>query len=180
MVTWFFHGLNWTVVSPLAGSSFGWFSFIVVFISILTPSGTEAVGLERGSEVGAQRCHHEYGRLPRPEDNDFYQVHNNIKLKCDLCGHKSESSAAFEGHKSMKHDLNIPHTAKWEKNKCHICNINFNKTEIFKNHLLENHGFIDDSEECMNCESIDVGLYLPAPQQYIVMNCRDCESEEED
>ena len=41
--------------------------------------------------------------------------------------------------------------------------------------MLEDHGFMDDSKECMNCESIDVGLYLPAPQQYIVMNCKDCE-----
>ena len=39
----------------------------------------------------------------------------HLQLKFDLCGHKSESSAAFKGHKSMKHDLNIPRTAKWEK-----------------------------------------------------------------
>ena len=46
--------------------------------------------------------------------------------------------------------------------------------------MLEDHGFMDDSKECMNCEGIDVGLYPPAPQQYIVMNCKDCESEEDD
>ena len=35
----------------------------------------------------------------QPEDKDLNQIHNNLKFKCDFCGHKSESSAAFKGHK---------------------------------------------------------------------------------
>ena len=33
---------------------------------------------------------------PQPEDKDLNQIPNNLKLECDLCGHKSESSAALK------------------------------------------------------------------------------------
>ena len=46
--------------------------------------------------------------------------------------------------------------------------------------MIKRHGFTDDSNECMNCESTEVGLYLPMPKQYISMNSKDCEHEEEE
>ena len=46
--------------------------------------------------------------------------------------------------------------------------------------MIEDHDFLDDSNECMNCESVEVGLYLPVPRQYIFMNCKSCEREEEE
>ena len=54
----------------------------------------------------------------------------------------------------MEHDLNIPHTAQWDKNKCHICNITFKEKEFLKRHMIKHQGFTDDSNECMNCERI--------------------------
>ena len=80
----------------------------------------------------------------------------------------------------MQHDLNIPHTAKWDKNKCHICYITFKEIELFKSHMMNHHSFTDDSNEWMTCESIEVGLYLQMPKQYVSMNCKDCEHEEEE
>jgi hypothetical protein len=117
---------------------------------------------------------------PQPEDEDQHQIPKVLQFKCDMCGHESGSLAALQGHKSIKHDFFIPHTAKWDKNKCHICNISFKDTALFKSHMIVNHGFLDDSKECMNCESLEVVLYLPVPQQYIFMNCKDCEHEEEE
>ena len=52
---------------------------------------------------------------PQPKDEDLNQIPIHLHFRCDLCGHESESLAAFQGHKSVKHDLNIPHAAKWEK-----------------------------------------------------------------
>ena len=64
--------------------------------------------------------------------------------------------------------------------KCCICDITFKDKALFKSHMIVDHGFLDDSKECINCESIEVGLYIPMPQQYIFMNCKDCEREEEE
>ena len=46
--------------------------------------------------------------------------------------------------------------------------------------MIKHHGFTDASNECMNCESIEVGLYLPMPKQYVSMNCKDCVHDEEE
>ena len=40
--------------------------------------------------------------------------------------------------------------------------------------------FLDVSDKCMNCESTKVGLYLPVSQQYLFMNCIDCQREEDE
>ena len=112
---------------------------------------------------------------PQPKE-----ILTSMHFKCDICGHISESAAALQGHTLIKYDFNIPHTSKWNKNKCYICNINFKETVFFKNHMIEEHGFLDDSDKCMNCESTEVGLYLPVPQQYVFMNCIDCQREEDE
>ena len=99
-----------------------------------------------------------------------------MHFKCDICKHESISEAALHGHKSLKHDIKIPHTSQWDKKKCHICNIVFTETTLFKNHMIKQHGFSDEhSDECMNCESTEVGDYRPVPSQHIFMNCKNCE-----
>ena len=65
----------------------------------------------------------------------------SMHFKRDICGHISELAAALQGHTSIRHDFNIPHTSKWDKNKCYICNINFKETVLFKNHIIEEHVF---------------------------------------
>ena len=70
---------------------------------------------------------------------------------------------------------NIPHTSHWDPNKCHICNIVFTQTEDFKCHMIKQHGFEDNSDNCMNCEGTEVGLYRPMPFQAVHMNCVECE-----
>ena len=99
----------------------------------------------------------------------------SMHFKCDIRGHISESAAALQGYTSIGHYFNIPHTSKWEKNKCYICNINFKETVLFKNHMIKENVFLDYSDKCMNCESTEVGLYIPVPQQYVFMNCIDCQ-----
>ena len=101
---------------------------------------------------------------------------SSVHFKCDICKHESISEAALHGHKSLKHDIKIPHTSQWDKKKCHICNNVFTETTLFKNHMIKQHGFSDEhSDECMNCESTEVGDYRPVPSQHIFMNCKNCE-----
>ena len=102
-------------------------------------------------------------------------IPRKTSFNCELCKHESKSSVALNGHISLNHNMRIPHTGKWEDNKCHICNHAFNNTCHFKNHLIEQHGFLDDSNECMNCESTEVGLYRAMPFQSVCMNCKHCE-----
>ena len=47
---------------------------------------------------------------PQPKE-----ILTSMHLKCDICGHISESVAALQGHTSIRHDFNIPHTSKWDK-----------------------------------------------------------------
>ena len=103
------------------------------------------------------------------------QTSSSPQFKCDLCKHESESEVALHGHKSLAHDKNIPHTAKWDQNKCHICNNAFTKTNDFKYHMIKQHGFENNSDKCMNCEGTDVGIYRPMPFQSVFMNCKECE-----
>ena len=105
----------------------------------------------------------------------IYKTSSSVNFKCDICKHESKSLVALNGHISLKHNMHIPHTGSWEDNKCHICNNNFNNTCHFKNHLIEQHGFSDESIECMNCESTEVGLYRAMPFQSVCMNCKNCE-----
>ena len=52
---------------------------------------------------------------------DFYYppqhkgILTSMYLKCDICGHITESAAVLQGHKLVKHDFNVPHTSKWDK-----------------------------------------------------------------
>ena len=39
----------------------------------------------------------------------------SVHFKCDICGHICESAAALQGHASIRHDFNIPHTSKLDK-----------------------------------------------------------------
>jgi hypothetical protein len=112
---------------------------------------------------------------PHPVDKCFSQTSSGLHFKCDNCNHESISEPALHGHKSLEHDKDIPHTGQWDNNKCHICNTAFNITCHFKNHLIEQHGFSDISNECMNCESTKVGIYRAMPYQAVCMNCTDCE-----
>jgi hypothetical protein len=118
-------------------------------------------------------------RAPEEEQSSKSEENHSIPIttsfNCDLCKHESKSSVALNGHISLKHNMHIPHTGNWKDNKCHICNNNFNNTCHFKNHLIEQHGFSDDSNECMNCESTEVGLYRAMPFQSVCMNCKNCE-----
>ena len=101
---------------------------------------------------------------------------SSVHFKCDICKHESISETALHRHKSLKPDINIPHTSQWDKKKCHICNTVFTETTLFKNHMIKLHGFSDEhSDECMNCESTEVGDYRPVPSQHIFMNCKNCE-----
>ena len=113
---------------------------------------------------------------PPPVVKDISKTSSTLQFKCDICKHESLSEAALHGHTSLKHDTNIPHTSQWDKKKCHICNNVFTETTFFKNHMIKQHGFSDKhSDECMNCESTEVGDYRPVPSQQILMNCKNCE-----
>ena len=113
---------------------------------------------------------------PPPVVKDISKTSSTLQFKCDICKHESLSEAALHGHTSLKHDTNIPHTSQWDKKKCHICNNVFTETTLFKNHMIKQHGFSDEnSDECMNCESTEVGDYRPVPSQQILMNCKNCE-----
>ena len=102
------------------------------------------------------------------------------KFTCEICQHESISTSALKGHISLNHDPTIPHTNKWNPNTCHICTFNFqltffNDTTLFKNHMIELHGFRDDSNECMQCESTQLGRYIPVGSQNILMECNNCQ-----
>ena len=117
---------------------------------------------------------------PSIEANHLTPTLTHLKFECDLCQHESKSTAALHGHISVEHNPNIPHTSKWEKNKCHICSKidhpPFNTTEHFKSHMLEQHGFVQDSTVCLQCESPGpLGYYTPVPDQLIYMICKECE-----
>ena len=34
----------------------------------------------------------------------------------------------------------------------HICTTVFHYTTLFRNHMIEQHGFLDNANECMHCE----------------------------
>ena len=121
-----------------------------------------------------ERAPEEEGSSP-PRMEEKHLTPSPTCFYCELCKDKSESAAALHGHMSLKHNPLIPHTGHWEDNNCHICNKAFNNTYHFKNHLIEQHGFSDNSNECMNCESTEVGLYRAMPFQAVCMNCKDCE-----
>ena len=113
---------------------------------------------------------------PQPVHKDFSKTSSSLHFKCNICQHETVSEAALHGHKSLKHNTNIPHTSQWDKKKCHICNNVFTETTLFKNHMITQHGFSDEhSAECMNCESTELGDYRPVPSQHIFMNCKNCE-----
>ena len=69
----------------------------------------------------------------------------------------------------------IPHTVKWHPNTWHICTIFFINTTLLKNHMIELHGFLDDSNECKQCESIQLGGYVPVGSQNIFIECISCQ-----
>ena len=94
------------------------------------------------------------------------------KFKCEICQHESISTSALKYHISLKHYSTIQ--LKWRLNTCHICTTVFNDTTLFKNHMIEQHGFLDDSNECMHCESTQLGNYTPVPSQKIFMECTNC------
>ena len=129
--------------------------------------------LQLDTPVEQRALEEEGGSPPRVEENQF--TSSAPPLFCEICRHKSDSPAALHGHMSLQHNLLIPHTGKWEDNNCHICNNHFSNTYHFKNHLIEQHGFLDQSNECMNCEFSEVGLYRAMPFQAVCMNCKDCE-----
>ena len=129
--------------------------------------------LQLDTPVEQRALEEEGGSPPRVEENQF--TSSATHLFCEICRHKSDSPAALHGHMSLNHNPIIPHTGKWEDNNCHICNNHFSNTFHFKNHLIEQHGFSDESNECMNCESSEVGLYRAMPFQAVCMNCKDCE-----
>ena len=68
--------------------------------------------------------------LDRKEDcsNDITSKLEVQIYKCEVCNLESETEAAFDGHKSLQHNPSIPHTSKWENNKCHICHTTFTNT----------------------------------------------------
>ena len=123
--------------------------------------------------VGLLQWLHYEEKVVLMEEN--YLTNSTTCFYCELCKHKSDSSLALHGHMSLYHNPLVPHTGKWEDNKCHICNTTFNNTFHFKKHLIEEHGFSDLSNTCMNCESPDVGLYRAMPFQAVCMNCKSCE-----
>ena len=102
---------------------------------------------------------------PPPEDTIRNQTSSSRKFNCELCKHESKSAAALYGHLYLKHNCFIPHTSKWNQNKCHIkfCNngLVFTQTVDFKCHMIKQHGFSDDSDNCMKCEGTEIGLYRP-------------------
>jgi hypothetical protein len=115
---------------------------------------------------------------PPPKDPYTNETFSSPQYNCELCKHECESEAALHGHMCLEHNCFIPHTSKWDKNKCHICNklfTTFNQTLDFKCHMITVHGFKDNSNICMKCESTEVGLYRPMQNQALVMSCRDCE-----
>ena len=87
-----------------------------------------------------------------PRMNENHLTNSTICFYCELCKHKSESAVVLHGHMSLNHNPLIPHTGKWEDNKCQISYTAFNNTCHFKTHFIEQHGFSDISNECMNCE----------------------------
>ena len=97
------------------------------------------------------------------------------QFKCELCKFESPSSHELQGHISFFHNPSLPHTSKWEQNKCGICSKVFNNTVHFKNHMIELHSF-SLTDICMHCtESSEVGLYLAMPHQAIFLSCKKCE-----
>ena len=110
-----------------------------------------------------KRAPEEGGSSP-PRIKENHLTPSTTNFYCEVCRHKSDSPVALHGHMSLNHNPLIPHTGKWEDNNCH-----------FKNHLIEQQGFSDQSDECMNCESSEVGLYRAMPFQAVFMNCKDCE-----
>ena len=89
---------------------------------------------------------------------------------------KAKQKLLFYGHKSLQHNPSIPHTSKWEKNKCHICHTTFSNATYFQSHMIEQHGFVSDTDACFNCESTgQLGYYIPVPDQLIYMYCKECE-----
>ena len=111
---------------------------------------------------------------------DVQSVDIPTNFKCETCQHESISTSALKGHISLNHDPTIPHTNKWNPNTCHICTFNFqltffNDTTLFKNHMIELHGFRDDSNECMQCESTQLGRYIPMGSQNMFMECTNCQ-----
>ena len=73
--------------------------------------------------------------------------------------------ASLQLHCMATYLLNIivffSHTSKWDQNKCHICNngLVITQTVDFKCHIIKQHGFSDDSDNCMKCEGTEIGLY---------------------
>ena len=106
---------------------------------------------------------------------DMQSVDIPTRFKCEICQHKSILTSALKGHISLNHDPTIPHTVKWHTNTCHICTTFFNDTTLFKNHMIKLHGFQDDSNECMQCESTQLGRYMPMGCQAIFMECTTCQ-----
>ena len=121
-----------------------------------------------------KRAPEEEGSSP-PRIKENHLTPSTTNFYCEVCRHKSDSPVALHGHMSLNHNPLIPHTGKWEDNNCHICNKHFSNTCHFKNHLIAQHWFSDQSIECMNCESSEVGLYRAMPFQAVFMNCKDCE-----
>ena len=99
-----------------------------------------------------------------------------LQFKCEFCKFECVSSHELQGHISFIHNSSLPHTSKWEQDKCHICNKVFNDTVYFKNHMIELHSFSYKSDKCMHCEeSSEVGLYMAMPHQAIFRSCKNCE-----
>jgi hypothetical protein len=116
------------------------------------------------------KCH-----VTMKHKKDVHSLDIPTKFTCKICQHESISTSALKGHTYINHDPTIPHTAKWQLNTCHICTTFFNDTTLFKNHMIEMHGFRDDSNECMPGESTQLGRYIPVCSQNIFMVCIKCQ-----
>ena len=103
---------------------------------------------------------------------DVQSVDIPTQFKCEICQHESISTSALNDHISINHDFIIPN--KWHLNTCHICTTVVNYTTLFKNHMIEQHGFLDDGNECMHCECTQLGHYTPGPSKQIFMECINC------
>ena len=119
---------------------------------------------------------------PQPHDEDHIQITNTIaektvlQFKCELCSFASIWPANLQSHLSFTHNPSIPHTSKWDYNKCYICNQVFNTSEFIKNHMIELHNFSDNSNVCTKCfEPNEVCTYRPEPYMAISMSCKACE-----
>ena len=106
---------------------------------------------------------------------DLHHSITNTSFECEVCKHKTTSSAELNGHIALKQDPSIPHTSKWEPNTCHICNESFSATGDFSDHMKENHGVTDGTHIRFQCdESSDLGLYHAQCHQAMVMECKSC------